>query len=327
MVELRPLKREGEGKDFAPIEACMAPDGVVHFGYRDGISNPSLNEDKNSSDPGALNKFLIGYDTNSVAPPAPTSGKALEFAKDGCYVAFRLIHQDVAAFEHFLTQQGERVYQSLGLTLADAREWIAAKMMGRWRNGSPLMLSPTRPDEATRDADTFGYAEKDVASQAHGPDIQSGTRCPFSAHIRVTNPRDQKLEAVQRETPRLLRRGVPYGPPLTSKADDGKERGLVGLFLCGSLARQFELIMLWINKNDFSAVYAPDFNTQDGVFGNRNTAQSIVNTYTIPMPGKDGTGTGEPVQLQGLPSFVTTRGTAYTLLPSMATLRKLAGLG
>ena len=322
VAELHPFK---EGSSPRRLEGFEDPDGIVHFGYRDGISNPDLDEDKNSDNPGALSSFLIGYSSKSASNPGPVTGKAFEFAKDGCYVAFRIIDQDVAAFETFLTQQAELVYQRLGLTLADAREWIAAKLMGRWRNGSPLMLSPDRPDEATRNANQFGYGEKDNPSPTK--DLQSSVRCPFSAHIRVTNPRDQQIDPIQSPpAPRLLRRGMPYGPPLTSKTDDGKARGLVGLFLCGSLTRQFELIMDWIKLNDFSDVYGPDFDTQDGVMGNRDTSQGIVNTYTIPMAGSDGKDSGEPVRLQGLSSFVTTRGTAYTLLPSLEAIQRLANL-
>jgi deferrochelatase/peroxidase EfeB len=322
-AELLPLR---EGNTSRRLEGYEDPDGIVHFGYRDGISNPDLDDNENSVEPSALNSFLIGYSSKSASNPGPVAGKALEFAKDGCYVAFRIIEQDVATFENFLTLQAELVYQRLGLTLADAREWIAAKLMGRWRNGSPLMVSPDRPDEATRDANRFDYVEADDPSATK--DIQSSVRCPFSAHIRVTNPRKQQIDATQSPPPpRLLRRGMPYGPPLTSKTDDGRARGLVGLFLCGSLTRQFEMIMDWIKQNDFSHVYGPDFNTQDGIMGNRDTSQGTVDaTYTIPMAGSDGKGSGEPVCLKGLSSFVTTRGTAYTLLPSLEAIQRLANL-
>ena len=321
-VELLPIQ---EGNVSRRLEGCLSPDDVVHFGYRDGISNPDLDDDVNSEDPGALSSFLIGYSSKSASKPGPAVGDACKFAKDGCYSAFRIIEQDVAAFETFLTQQAELVSPRLGMTLGDAREWIAAKLMGRWRNGSPLMLAPDRPDEATRDANEFDYIEADTPSPKK--DIQSGFRCPFSAHIRVTNPRKQTLRPVEpTPPPRLLRRGMPYGPPLTSHTHDGKARGLVGMFLCGSLSRQFELMMGWVTRNDFSAVYSPGINAQDGVIGNRGAGSGIVNTYTIPMLASDGKSADAPVCLQGLKDFVITRGTAYTLLPSLEAIRQLANL-
>jgi deferrochelatase/peroxidase EfeB len=293
------------------LKGVLDPDGVVHFGYRDGITNPELHwpasDPRNQAD---LANFLIGYAQDSLTQPAPLEGASLQFAKDGCYAAFRIIHQDVAAFEGFLTQQANALAARLGRTPEQAREWIAAKLMGRWRNGSPLMISPEKPEDATRDADDFGYK-----------DSQSGFKCPFAAHIRVSNSRDQNLAPNEpfSQPPRLLRRGMPYGPRLTSETDDQQDRGLIGLFLCGSLTRQFELLMNWINMNDFSDVFAPDYDTQDGVLGNRLN-KATVKSYRIPHKEGD-------ITLPKLPSFCVTRGTAYTLFPSMASLRALAGLG
>jgi len=78
-------------------------------------------------------------------------------------------------------------------------------MMGRWRDGTPLVLSPDRPDPRLASSNDFGYATQD-------PD---GHRCPFSAHIRIVNPRDTPLDPAAVEgVPRVLRRGMAYGPPL-----------------------------------------------------------------------------------------------------------------
>ena len=75
--------------------------------------------------------------------------------------------------------------------------------MGRWRNGAPLVLTPDRPDPTMAAGNDFGYRN-------HDPD---GLRCPFSAHIRVVNPRDQELDPVVDGVPTVIRRGMPYGPP------------------------------------------------------------------------------------------------------------------
>ena len=44
---------------------------------------------------------------------------------------------------------------------------------------------------------------------------------------------------------------MPYGAPAVPPDYSG-ERGLIGLFLCGSLANQFEKLYAWMNTNNFS---------------------------------------------------------------------------
>jgi deferrochelatase/peroxidase EfeB len=188
------------------------------------------------------------------------------------------------------------------MSAADAREWVAAKLIGRWRNGSPLEISPDGPDPATCESEGFGYALD--------PD---GMKCPFAAHTRVSNPRDQELFPTDEPVPRIIRRGAPYGAPVD--VDPNADRGLIGLFLCGALAAQFELIYAWMNTNNFSDVFSPNFDTQDAMLANRQVAGADT-SFTMPTPHG-------PIQVT-LPQFLTTRGTAYCLLPSMSSLRAIA---
>ena len=312
--EILPLRPEdGQGgrlQQYAPLE------NRVHFGYRDSIDNPGLGWPADpagpagdmKSDPGDANNFLIGYpEAGSAFYPGPTSGPAGEFAKDGCYNAFRVLYQDVRAFDQFLTDNAPTIVATIGGSEDDAKEWLAAKLVGRWRKGSPLVLSPDAPHPETSGATDFLYE----------PDDSEGLKCPFSAHARVANPRDQPVFPGEAPVPRLLRRGVPYGAPPAPPDYDG-ERGLIGLFLCGALAGQFEMLYSWINANGFSEKFAPGFNTQDALLANRGTAGD--RSFTIPMSK------GPPIKIKSLPQFIVTRGTAYCLLPSMTTLRRVAGL-
>ncbi|HEX5707627.1 MAG TPA: hypothetical protein VFX96_10050 [Pyrinomonadaceae bacterium] len=303
------------------------PNDEIHFGYRDGISEPALDWDQGASNETQedLNNFLIGYDLdNSLIQPGPSNvppDEATSFARDGCYNAFRILYQDVAAFNTLLAQQAPQVAAIIGGTQEQAQEWIAAKLCGRWRNGSPLMLSPDKPDPATQDAEDFGYVEADDPNP--NKDVESGFKCPFSAHTRVANPRDQDLNApdVTNFPPRIARRGMPYGPPLKSTKDDSVDRGLIGIFLCGSLSQQFEKIYSWMNSNDFSSVFPSYPSPQDALLGNRNTQDGQVETsFFIPMPDNPN---GITFNLSDL---IVTRGTAYCLLPSLASLRQIAGL-
>jgi len=202
-----------------------------------------------------------------------------------------------------LDDNAGKVVKKLGKTKADAREWIAAKVIGRWRNGSPLELSPDAPDDATRDAEDFGYASD-----------ASGMKCPFSAHTRVANPRDEPVDAADQPVPRIIRRGMPYGPAW-GQGDPNADRGLIGLFLCGALDGQFELLYGWMNTNNFSDLFGPGFDTQDAVVANHQLAGA---DGSFAMPTSKGT-----IKVK-LPQFLTTRGTAYCLLPSIGSLQSIA---
>jgi deferrochelatase/peroxidase EfeB len=302
--EFLPLKSgSGRLEEYAPLH------DFIHFGYHDGIDNPALGWPANpaATDPSDANNFLIGY-PGSAFSPGPETGAAGEFAKDGCYNAFRILYQDVKTFDQFLGDNAPKIVAAIGGTLDQAKEWLAAKLVGRWRNGSPLILSPDAPDPKTSDATDFGYSGDTAA-----------LKCPFSAHSRVANPRDEPtFPGTDTPVPRLLRRGMPYGAPPTPPDYDG-ERGLIGLFLCGALAGQFEQLYSWINVNNFSDVFAPNLDTQDALLANRISSPAGDPSFTVPIPN------GNPIKIPSLPQFIVTRGTAYGLLPSMATLRCIAG--
>ncbi|WP_369354797.1 hypothetical protein [Streptomyces sp. cg2] len=77
--------------------------------------------------------------------------------RNGSYAVFRKLHQDVAAFRRCLRQTA---------TGPQNEELLAAKIMGRWRSGAPLALSPQHDDRALgADPDrrnTFWYAREDA---------------------------------------------------------------------------------------------------------------------------------------------------------------------
>jgi deferrochelatase/peroxidase EfeB len=112
-----------------------------------------------------------------------------------------------------------------------------------------------------------------------------GTGCPFGSHIRRLSPRSDP--AVPPRKRLLIRRGVPYSETIElDEQTQIKEEGMLGLFICASLERQFEFLLHdWVRK-------APMQSAQEGP---------------------------DPL----LSSFVTTRGTLYALYPSLATLRTI----
>lgn len=331
VVELLPLPAVGSpaSEDDAAWNrryhsSTEIPPKFIHFGYRDGISNPKLDwpeawpEDK-CTHPGALNNFLVGY-PNSAFLPGPSSDDATgRFAQDGCYNAFRVFYQDVEAFDRFLDHHGSVLSQRLGIPIAHAREWVASKLNGRWREGSPLVLAPQGHQEQLAEESVFGYAQDG-----------SGGRCPFSAHIRVTNPRDQEMFRPELPIPLLARRGTVYGAPPRALPPDAEgnatrkdysgERGLVGMFLCGNIGEQFEKVCAWISGNTFSPVFSE--RPQDALIANR-LAPLATKQFRIPIPGAD----DYVIDMDDpeVPSqFVVTRGTAYCFLPSISALELIA---
>jgi deferrochelatase/peroxidase EfeB len=308
VLRLRPDKGHIRG-------ALFSKKRQLHFGYFDGISAPDVDwADTGAPDKVNYRNYLVGRGTEAdrssclpLSGQGPALDEAAAFIRDGTFMVFRVMHQNVAAFNLFLETNARLLAPALKMSEADTAEWLAAKMLGRWRGGEPLVLRPDRPDPAFALRDDFDY-DKDPL----------GVSCPPSAHIRVVNPRSQPIDAPDRPVPRLLRRGMPYGDPLSGTVDDNRERGLIGMFLCDSPRARFEKLMSWIKRNDFSDVFKGNRRAQDPLLGNRGLP-SASTEFRIPVPG------GE-VKAVSLTTFVQPRGTAYFLLPGMSALRRFAGL-
>jgi len=216
--------------------------------------------------------------------------------RNGTYVAFRKLHQRVAAFRQYLKTNS---------TTAADEELLAAKMMGRWRSGAPLALCPFH-DDPELGADP--HRNNDFLFEA---DDAAGFKTPGGSHIRRCNPRDASIAGVTR-LHRMIRRGTAYGPTLPEgvMVDDGADRGLMFAFVGAHLGRQFEFVQSqWIN---------------DGIFFGAGTDKDPVAgssgiNFTLPR---------EPVRrrLQRIPKFVVTRGGEYCFMPGLRALRWLAEL-
>jgi deferrochelatase/peroxidase EfeB len=281
----------------------------LHFGFQDGISQLAVNWEDLPDRPDLvdLRHFVLGYWSPKVQS-FPRDGAWGDFVRDGTYAAFQWIRQDVAAFETFLTEAAPLL--GGGMPLDAARNLLAAKMMGRWRSGTPMALSPERDDPALTMANAFGYA-----------DDPKGLRCPIHAHVRIANRRDQPLDPAIAPTfpgggPYLLRRGMAYGPELKGDADDGVDRGVVGMFLSSNLQKQFFTIMNWINKADFSPVFDPRrLHRQDFIIGDRKAEGASAGSILV---------AGAEVSLPAMPRFIEVQGTLLLLMPSIAGLARIA---
>jgi len=270
-----------------------------HFGYRDRMSQPVIEGAGEEPTPGTgaplkAGEFILGY-PDEDGPPANLPQPEI-LSRNGSYMAYRRLQEHVGKFREFLRQQGRT---------PEEQELIAAKLMGRWRSGAPLVLSPEKDDPALgadpqRNND-FNYKQMDP----HGYAV------PLGSHIRRMNPRDTAANMNRR---RMIRRGGTYGPPLPEEApEDGIERGIAAFIICASLIRQFEFAQnVWVNDRNFHELG----NERDPVCGNQDGTLE----YKIPK---------RPIRKKiiGLPAFTNVRGGAYFFLPGLKALRYLASLG
>jgi Dyp-type peroxidase family len=268
------------------------------FGFKDGISQPAIegsgipgsNPHESPLKPG---EFVLGYPDEISERPAIPQPDIL--GRNGSYVAFRKLHQRVAAFRRFLIGHA---------STAEEQDLLAAKMMGRWRSGAPLARCPAH-DDPELGAD----AERNNAFLFRADDA-IGYDTPCGSHIRRMNPRDADVAGLVR-LHRMIRRGTSYGPPLPDGVveDDGVDRGLMFAFVGAHLGRQFEFVQSeWMNDASFFGGES----TKDPVAGAHAGGGSFVFARR-PMRRR----------LTGLSQFVVTRGGEYGFLPGLRALRWL----
>lgn len=315
-----------------------------HFGFRDGISQPRLASLTSSTDEAhvvADGEFILGYpngygqlttrplvdpihDPDGILPDDPSGSLQRDFGLNGSYLVFRQLEQDVPGFWEFIEKRASATSGSK----EEARELLAAKMVGRWRGGAPLVKAPESDDPKLSTENRFRYHRED-------PD---GLKCPIGAHVRRSNPRDSLLPkpgsakslAVNKRH-RILRRGRTYGPPLaasldpedflraaqalregTADAGNGRaSRGLLFLCLNANIGRQFEFVQnTWINSPNFGGLY----NEPDPLIGYRRDGAE---SFSIPA---------DPVRetFDAIPTFVDVVGGAYFFIPGVRSLQFLA---
>jgi len=310
--------------ELSAHDAQALPDNKVHFGYRDSIAQPTVIgapprkcEIPDHQEAVATGEFLLGYgnETKGTYTVQP-----VELSTNSSYAAFRILEQDVAGFETFLsTYAAEAKIDS---------ELFAAKVCGRWRNGNPLELAPdaAEPLLPTAKLNDFTYVDKGAQ------DDTLGLRCPVGSHIRRNNPRNAAVVGTDSTHHRIVRRAIPYGPAYDPAHPDSTPRGLIGFFINASLTNQFEFLTgQWNLLSDFvkSAPVPADGSAGNAVFnisgedvflGVNDPDASSFTLAAVGAKGKSNT------TLTGFSRLIITRGGAYCFLPSITGLRYLAGL-
>lgn len=312
-----------------------------HFGFRDGISQPIIQglkregADHNTVPQG---EFVLGYkntfdeypdspcvppswDSNQVLPADVNGSDQKDWGKNGSYLVFRQLEQDVKGFWGFLEETIKK--EKAKVDVRDCTQ-LAAKMVGRWPDGTPVVLHPDKECPGSYEDRDFLYNNKDSGND------QEGHKCPFGAHLRRAHPRDSIPDCSQQTSiriskgHRILRRGRNFGPPLVpgfapaeilEAKDDGKSRGLHFICFNANISRQFEFIQhTWNDNTKFAGLY-DDPDPILGIKDSRNKNET--HDFTIPA---------YPVRrkIRGLRRFVHVKGGAYFFMPGINALRFLS---
>jgi Dyp-type peroxidase family len=345
-----------------------------HFGHCDGFSQPGvlgltpagnqLTQRRNplepiyEGNPGQQliwpGSFVLGYVNQAQGEIKPSAGNRIlsmrhiapEWARDGSYLVFRRLKQDVAAYRAFLTDQAADV--------RGGEAHLAAMLMGRWRNGAPIIrapeeaaavkeltepctsnhfnfqtASPQLPPKGPKDpwCSDFGDGRPEEGLEG-SPGNRHGDVCPFIGHIRKMYPRDdttgephaledRRLKAEQR---RILRRGLRYGtycdPADTTVVPDDSDRGLLFLAYQASIQEQF----LWLvpgaaNGPDLPAGAPPRLQGWDPIVG-QNPASGANRERCFPIVYKNKAGKTRRRTLTTTTDWVIPTGGEYFFVPS-----------
>jgi Dyp-type peroxidase family len=267
----------------------LDPLGKEHFGFQDGVSQPGVrgrwSDDADSYvtprtiDPASVpdawlyglpgqnlvwpGEFVFGYPKSAADPLVPglvnLPGPA--WSRNGSYLVFRRLRQDVAGFWGFVTAYAQGLSGRPGFEGVTA-EWLGARIVGRWSSGAPVVRVP-HADVPELGADRlannhFAFAapslpvplarggESNTWPQAGADPV--GLTCPQAAHIRKVNARDAPNDLGGRRatfTRRILRRALPYGEPLADPSGPDPENGNRGLLFVAfqaSIEDQFEFL-------------------------------------------------------------------------------------
>ena len=296
-----------------------------HFGFVDGISQPGIRgltpvrDPRRRPDEGLPGQglvwpgeFVFGYPGQHPDHPTkegPPPEMAAPWMRNGSYMVFRRLEQRVPEFRRFVREQAAR----LGMD----PELLAARMVGRWKDGAPLELAPQRDDLA------LARDEKRNNDFGYGNDLLQ-KRCPFAAHIRKVYPRDDTGNAAEVQRHRIFRSGIPFGPEVEAgETITRHQRGLMFVCYQTSIERQFEYLQRHANDPEFvdgkfrPGSGAPVTPGYDPIIG--QAAGSGARAMDEPYPNYP---SGNRRTTLGIPHpFVALTGAGYFFMPSISALR------
>lgn len=329
------------------------------FGFKDGISQPTIDwQQQQTTDQHqrerysnllAIGEIVLGYPNEYglyterplINPQQDSCAAELhdaedkpglkDFARNGSYLVIRQLAQDVLGFWQYLDKSSNSEPE---------REQLAAAMVGRDRDGMPLVAKTTDPIPGIPTTDPVNHFTYDF-------DL-NGNHCPIGAHVRRANPRTGDLPpritgwisrllkkigftikpredlVASTRFHRLLRRGRAYGPDISPqdaiKPDaEVAERGLQFICLSANILRQFEFVQnAWMMNTHFNGLS----HESDPLLGNRQPLKSGLATDCFSQPDPSGP-TRETCHL---PQFITVRGGGYFFLPGLRAIKYISAL-
>jgi Dyp-type peroxidase family len=276
--------------------------GLEHFGYVDGVSQPvylpseiAAQSDRDHwDDTGILENLFVFQDGD-------TTKQAI-----GSFFVFRKLEQDVKAFKAREEGFASTVRNQAG-TLDP--ELTGAMVVGRFEDGTEV-VNHSEEQRITM--------ERQLNNDFLYNDQSSASKCPFHAHIRITNPRDDASIPFSKSV-RLTRRGIPYndiGRNVKDLNDDQPTEGVGLLFMSyqNDIARQFEFIQhTWANQGNIGG----NLVGIDGIIGQgTNTTNKF-----LPDQWGDGNPNNNTIDFEG---FVKMLGGEYFFTPRIDFLKSLA---
>ncbi|HSW27400.1 MAG TPA: hypothetical protein VLJ62_31880, partial [Burkholderiaceae bacterium] len=208
-------------------------------------------------------------------------------------VADGLLDQGSFLVVRKLRQRLDHLNEALGAASGGdpgLRTELLERMMGRKQNGDPLVA----PGPGGRNDFDFRAAD--------------GLQCPFASHARRTNPRDGRPAM-----PRILRRGMGYGPEATQASADA-DRGTLFMAYCASIAEQFETVQRWVAGGNSSGVGSTQ---SDPLLGVPRQDERRMFRWV------DATGAPQRAEI-GTKAFVELQWGLYLFVPALPALRRLA---
>lgn len=299
---------EASIQEVTKVEGHVRPGDVhghEHFGFADGIAQPAID-----GIPAVVHRGqeIINQGVILIGRPGDEVTTRPSWALDGSFLCFRKLKQNVPEFQNFLKAAG-----------GENPELLGARLVGRWKSGAPVDIASTADDpvlakDPSRN-DNFRY-DQTVKQQ----------KCPYAAHTRKTNPRDD-LGLGGAEKNRIIRRGIQYGPEVTdneeasgvSSTEPELERGL--LFACyqSNLARGFQFLQKsWANNTGFIFGKA-DVNGKpgfDAIIGAAHSTIAEPSRFVQSVPSVE----GPPISLTN--DWVIPKGGEYFFSPSIAALQE-----
>lgn len=328
----------GKHLDPPPGRQALGKTHWVHFGYRDGLTNPVVagaGHTEGKPDVHEPGELLLGEVRDTGDNPwslARLPEEVRTFFRHGSFGVLRHIEQHEQDFRTAVARWAKVLADDRGYRLASragdkapvtwpadpVEEFVLAKLCGRWPDGQ-VVRPAHEPPHVPKGKPELVF---DFNDDPHG------AGCPFAAHLRRMNPRsgtgagDDRVAHVR---PRpLFRRGMPYGPWFDEKTKDA-ERGLLGLFFCADLADQFEhLLGEWVDRLPLG--FPGDRHGKDPLIGAHDHPNaSLLVPRRMPVDPNTGREPADPspLALYGFRPFVQTRGTVYAFYPPRQALERL----